>query len=197
MVPQNCSLYRNFCGFLMKEGKKSMQVILIAGKSGSGKSTLGRTIVNLLKNKGIHALQTEFSKYIKLYAKEMLGVQEDDEKPRKFLQDMGVYIRDVVFDENFFIKRMLDDLKIYEKYFDTIVISDVRLKNEIEKMQASGYKVITIYVESTKDNDLTTEEKNHVTELELENYPNFDYRIKLETQEERMKFAKKIVEGEK
>lgn len=174
-----------------------MQVILIAGKSGSGKSTLGRTIVNLLKNKGIHALQTEFSKYIKLYAKEMLGVQEDDEKPRKFLQDMGVYIRDVVFDENFFIKRMLDDLKIYEKYFDTIVISDVRLKNEIEKMQASGYKVITIYVESTKDNDLTTEEKNHVTELELENYPNFDYRIKLETQEERMKFAKKIVEGEK
>ena len=174
-----------------------MKVILIAGKSGSGKSTLGNTIVNLLKKNHIHALQTEFSKYIKLYAKEMLGVQETDEKPRKFLQEMGTYVRKNIFDENFFIRRMLEDLKVYEKYFDIVVISDVRLKNEIEKMKKSTYEVVSIYIENKHENTLTKDEENHITEHELENYQNFDYRIKLENQEDILKFAKQMIEGEK
>ncbi len=174
-----------------------MKVILIAGKSGSGKSTLGNTIVSLLKKNHIHALQTEFSKYIKLYAKEMLGVKETDEKPRKFLQEMGTYIRENIFDENFFVNRMLEDLKVYEKYFDIVVISDVRLKNEIEEMKKSPYSVLTIYIESQRENTLTEEEKKHITEHELENYQNFDYRIKLENQEDILKFTKQIIEGEK
>ena len=174
-----------------------MKVILIAGKSGSGKSTLGSTIVKLLNQNKKRALQTEFSKYIKLYAKEMLDEQEIDEKPRKFLQDMGVYIRNTIFDENFFIRRMLEDIKVYEKDFDTVVISDVRLKNEIEEMKKSENDVISIYIESNRKNSLTEEEKNHITEHELENYSNFDYRIKVENQEDIIKFAKQLVEGEK
>ncbi len=174
-----------------------MKVILIAGKSGSGKSTLGKTIVKLLNDKGIAALQTEFSKYIKLYAKEMLNLKENSDKPRRFLQEMGSYIRENLFDKNFFIKRMLEDIKVYESSFVVVVISDVRLIQEIEEMKKSNYEVISIYVESSKENDLTEEEKNHITEKELENYQNFDYRIKIESEQDILKFAKQIIEGEK
>ena len=77
------------------------------------------------------------------------------------------------------------------------MISDVRLKNEIEEMKKSPYSVLTIYIESQRENTLTEEEKKHITEHELENYQNFDYRIKLENQEDILKFAKQIIEGEK
>ena len=174
-----------------------MKIILLAGKAFSGKSMVAHLLKNKFEQLKMRTVITEYSKYIKLYAKEMLGVKETDEKPRKFLQEMGTYIRENIFDENFFVNRMLEDLKVYEKYFDIVVISDVRLKNEIEEMKKSPYSVLTIYIESQRENTLTEEEKKHITEHELENYQNFDYRIKLENQEDILKFAKQIIEGEK
>ena len=172
-----------------------MKIILIAGKSGSGKSTLGKTLVELLNERNVDALQTEFSKYIKLYAKEMLG--ERKENPREFLQEMGSYVREKLYGEDFFIRRMLEDIKVYETCFEVVVISDVRLINEIEEMKKSGYKVVSIYVESTKDNGLKEEEKNHITETQLDSYNNFDYRVKFDNEEEIVAFANQFIEGEK
>ena len=172
-----------------------MTIILIAGKSGSGKTFLGEQIVLLGKEKNFKILQTEFSKYLKLYAREIIGYDGSREhKPRKFLQDMGSFIREELKDEHFFTRRLLEDLRIYERFYDTIIISDVRLKKEIEGIKNSQYKVITIKV----INDLvkpkmSDAEKNHITELELENYHNFDYEITNKTENELQEFAKQIL----
>ena len=174
-----------------------MKVILIAGKAGSGKTSLGNEIVHFTKNLNLRALQTEFSKYIKMYAKEIIGYDGNpDNKPRKFLQDMGSFIRKD--DKYFFIKRILEDLKVYESYFDIVVISDVRLIQEIEEMKKSKYDVTTIYIKNLSSNyNLTEEEKNHIIEIELDNYSNFDYKLEVKNQEEINEWAKKILEGER
>ena len=174
-----------------------MKVILIAGKAGSGKTSLGNEIINLAESLNLRALQTEFSKYIKMYAKEIICYDGNpNNKPRKFLQDMGSFIRKD--DELFFIRRILEDLKVYENYFDVVVISDVRLIQEIEEMKKSKYNVTTIYIKNLSSNyNLTEEEKNHITEIELDNYQQFDYEIEVNNQEEINEWAKKILEGVK
>lgn len=156
-----------------------MKVILIAGSAGSGKTYLGKKIVEEAKEKGLRALQTEYSKYIKMYASEILGYDGNREnKPRAFLQNTGTLIREELQDKTFFIRRMLEDFRIYEIYFDVVVLSDVRLLPEIEDMVESVYDVTTILVKSEQgQEDLTEEEKNHVTENEFRKYLDYHYVV--------------------
>ncbi len=176
-----------------------MKVILIAGKAGSGKTYLGEQIVSYAITKNKRALQTEYSKYIKLYAKEIIGYDGSREKkPRKFLQDLGAFIRFGLKDEHFFTRRMLEDFRVYENYYDLVVVSDVRLEKEIEDIKNSKYDVITIQVKNKESQkNMTEEEKTHQTELELENYSAFDYKLENKENNDLTELAKQIVEGEK
>ncbi len=151
-----------------------MNVYLIAGKAGSGKNY----VANLLKEQLPDSVITGLSKYIKLFALE-LGEWDgnDDNKPRKFLQTTGDKLRAV--DENILTKRMLDDIIVYESLgIKNVIISDVRLLNEINYLKNSDYNIIVIKVSSKKSNrKLTIEEQNHLTEKELEDYKDYDYLI--------------------
>lgn len=173
-----------------------MLVILISGCAGSGKTYLGKKIVEFMKEKKFRALQTEYSKYIKMYAKEILNYDGDREtKPRKFLQDTGSFIREDLKDSYFFTRRMLEDFRIYENYFDVVVISDVRLLQEIEEIIDSKYDVLTIMVRNElAQKGLTIEEKNHITENEFRKYIDYDYVIKNEVDVYLDNIALKIVE---
>lgn len=154
-----------------------MKVILIAGSAGSGKTYLGKKIVEYATSSGLRALQTEYSKYIKMYASEILGYDGSrNTKPRKFLQNTGSFIREELKDKTFFVRRMLEDLRIYEIYFDIMVISDVRLLLEIEDLIEKNYDVTTVLVRNERaQQDLTEEEKNHITENEFRKYIDYDY----------------------
>lgn len=173
-----------------------MKVVLIAGTAGSGKTYLGEKIVEFAKVKGLRALQTEYSKYIKMYAKEILGYDGGREnKPRSFLQNTGGFIREELKDNNFFIRRMQEDFRIYENYFDIVVISDVRLLQEIDAMVSSKYDVVTILVRNEHAQiGLTEEEKNHVTENEFRKYLDYNYVVKNTEDGELDKAAKTILE---
>lgn len=177
-----------------------MKIILISGKASSGKTKLGEYIVKCAINNGLRAIQTEYSKYLKLYAKEIIGYDGSREnKPRKFLQDLGSLIRDDLGDEEFFVRRMLEDFKVYETLADVVVISDVRLIKEIELIKNSNYKdVVSIkIINENSEYNLDEIEKNHITEKELEDYDNFDYIIKNKSLLELEMFAKEILEGVK
>lgn len=176
-----------------------MRIILISGKASSGKTKLGELIVRYANELGKRAVQTEYSKYLKLYAKELIRYDGNPEnKPRKFLQDLGSFIRYDLGDEHFFTRRMLEDFNVYETFCDIVIVSDVRLKKEIEDIKSSDYKdVVAIQVLNHHSvYDLAEEEKNHITERELEGYDKFDYIIENKSLEDLEKFAKKIVEGE-
>ena len=173
-----------------------MKLVLIAGKARSGKTLAAQLLKEeILKNQK-KAVITEYSKYIKLFAKEILGWDGISEpKPRKFLQDFGSYVRHESQNPNYFIERMKADLEIYRHFVDVVIISDVRLKEEIEGMEE--YNPITIHVSNdTNKYDLSTEEANHETELALENYQNFDYSIKNKTESEMKEILKDIVKKE-
>ncbi len=169
-----------------------MQIILIAGKAGSGKTTLGDLLVSEFNRLGKKTLRTEYSKYLKGYAKEILNYQGEEPKPRKFLQDTGSFLRSL--DEHVFTRRMLEDLKVYEQYFDIVIISDVRLKREITDLEIKYPDILKIKVVNPRSSSLTIEEQNHITEKELENEEDFDYIISNQDFQTLEYYAKRIGE---
>ena len=156
-----------------------MKIFLIAGKAGSGK----HDVATLIKEHFIYDKQetiiTGYSKYLKLYAEEIIGWdRNENEKPRKFLQDLGVQIRTELGMPDFFTDRMLDDIRVYEQFAGVVVIDDVRLPGEIEKIKEVYDDVTSILViNQFGDSKLTVEEQVHPTETALENYDKFDYTI--------------------
>lgn len=155
-----------------------MKIYLVAGKSGSGKGEVARIIKDYYNSKGKKAIITEYSKYLKMYANEILGWNGENPKPRKFLQDLGVTIKDNMDNPNMLINRMLDDLKIYALYYDVVIISDVRYPAEIEEMKKQYDNVYAMYVVNQfGKSPLSLEEQTHITETALETFSNFDVTI--------------------
>ena len=170
-----------------------MNIYLICGKAGSGKNEVANYLADYLGN----AVVTGFSKYIKQFALELTdwdGI--DSHKPRKFLQEMGDNLRAI--DENFLTKRMKEDIQVYESAgIKNVIISDVRLLNEIEYYKKiKKFNVITIRVNSqVSKRVLTEEQKSHHTEVELDNYKDYDYVINNAFDRSLYDEVKKIVEG--
>ena len=153
-----------------------MKVYLISGKAGSGKNEVASLIKSYYEEKGKKAAITEVSKYIKVLAKEILNWDgNESDKPRKFLQETGYTFRHILFDQDFFINRIIEETSFYEKYLDILIISDIRLPNEIdtfkEKLDAVSINVKNEFSKSA----LTSDEQQHETEVALDNYQNFDY----------------------
>ena len=159
------------CGEIMK-------IYLVAGKSGSGKGEVAKIIKEYYLSLGKKPIITEFSKYLKMYAREIIEWNGSEPKPRKFLQDLGVTIRENMDMPLFFVNRMIEDRKVYNLYYYVVIISDVRLPIEIDELKKTFYNVYSMYVVNQfEPSKLSLEEQMHVTETALENYSNFDITI--------------------
>lgn len=169
-----------------------MKVILIAGKARSGKTKAAHILKKILEEKNEKVVITEYSKYIKLFAKDLLGWDMVSEpKPRSFLQEMGDYVRSLNTDI-YFVERMKEDLHIYEHFVDTVIISDVRMPKELDELQE--FHPIKIQVSNDLQSyDLTKEEEAHETEHALDHYHDFDYVIQNKTEEEMKEILVTIV----
>lgn len=170
-----------------------LEIVIIAGKARSGKSEAARILKNIYEKKGKKAVISEYSKYIKLFAKELLGWDMKSEpKPRDFLQEMGDYVRSFKKDI-YFVERMREDLRIYEKFVDVVIISDARLPQELDGLDEFG--PIKIKVENClPDYDLNEKQASHITEHALDEYQGYDYIIKNMTLEEVEKELNYIVD---
>ena len=103
-----------------------MKIFLIAGKAGSGKHNVATFIKEYFIYQKQETVITGYSKYLKLFAEEIIGWdRNENEKPRKFLQDLGVQIRTNLGMPDFFTDRMLDDITVYEQFADVVVVDDV------------------------------------------------------------------------
>ena len=176
-----------------------MKVYLIAGKAGSGKSEVAKYIKEYFIYQKEETVITEYSKYIKMFAKELTDWDgSNNNKPRKFLQDFGSYIRNEMGEKKFFVNRMLEDLDIYTNYVDVVVISDVRYPAEIEGIKEQYPAAISIYVVNQfGQSKLSIEEQMHPSELALEDYADFDYTIANDDEKTLKDKVFKILEGEK
>jgi len=155
-----------------------MKVYMICGKARHGKDTVASMIQKIYEEKNLKILNLQYTTYMKEYAKNIVSWDGNDEtKPRTLLQELGNTIRNEI-DPLFFINRMIEDIKVYSYYFDAITVSDVRMKREIDIPKEKLNNVISVnVVRPNFDNGLSDKEKKHLTEVDLDNYENYDFKI--------------------
>ncbi|HIS90104.1 MAG TPA: hypothetical protein IAC20_00390 [Candidatus Faecisoma merdavium] len=149
---------------------KNPKIFILSGKAGSGKNYVADIISDYYKN----SIQISYAYYLKQYVKKISnwdGLEET--KPRTLLQSLGIDLIKKI-DKELLIRRVMEDIKVYSYFFDVIIVTDARLKEEII-IPKNLFDCITIRING-KDNDLTLEQKNHITETDLDNYK-FDYVI--------------------
>ncbi len=156
-----------------------MEIFMFCGKARSGKDTSALILKKILEEKNKKVLILQYSYYIKEFAKKISDWDGSEEtKPRSLLQELGTDIIRKKIDEQFFVKKLIEDLRVYEYYFDYIIISDVRFDIEIDEPRKK-YNVKAIKITRENKNEILTEkQQSHSTETGLDNYTNFDYEIK-------------------
>ena len=172
-----------------------MKIFLVAGRSGSGKGEVAKYINEYYVYKIKKCVVTEYSKYLKLFAKEMTdwdGVSVN--KPRDFLQQFGSKIR--AYDKFYFTKRMIEDINIYAlDNVDIVIVSDVRMPEEIEEIRENYDDVTAIYVVNQfSKSTLTVAQQAHITENALSDYDDFDFIIANDNKDELRNKVFKILE---
>jgi len=154
-----------------------MRIFLVAGKAGSGKNEVAKLIKEFYIYKHQQSAITHYSKYIKNFALELTDWDgTDGNKPRSFMQEIGDKIRQK--DPNYFTGNMIRDIEVYSDYVHNLIISDVRMPNEIEEIKENYDEVYAIYVVNQfGSSKLSIQEQSHITETALEGYDEFDYTI--------------------
>ena len=157
--------------------KKEPKIFIISGKARSGKNEISKIIEKYYSNK--KCITISFGHYIKDYAKRVSDWDgNEDTKPRDLLQQLGVELIKNKINNKLFINRILEDIEIFSYFYDIIIISDARLIDEIESLKENYPNSTSIRViRNNYDNKLTTEEKNHLTEIALDKYSDFDYFV--------------------
>ena len=171
------------------------KLYLVAGKARHGKDTFSSYLKEVYESHGKKLIVTQLSKYIKYYAREMTGWNlTEEDKPRELLQQLGTsVIREKLGKDDLFIKRIIDEVDIFSCFYDAIVISDVRLKKEVDDLKEKFPDLIAIHINRPNfDNGLTEEQKKHKTEVDLDDYDKFDIRIVNTTLEKLKEDAEKI-----
>ena len=152
-------------------------IIILSGKARAGKDTTANFIKEIYKDKKV--LNLQYSSYIKEYAKKISNWDGSEEtKPRELLQKLGTDIIRNKLGSDFFVEKLIQDIKVYSFFFDVITISDARFKIEIDIPKSIFENVKAIRIERPNfDNGLTEEQKKHPTEIDLDDYNNYDYKI--------------------
>ncbi len=170
-----------------------MKIFIVAGKARHGKDTVASMIRDIYSDK--KCINLSYGSYIKDYAMKISDWDGSEEtKPRELLQHLGTEVIRNNIDQNFFIKRLCDDIKVYNYYFDIVTISDARFPDEIDIPREMFPDVVVIkVVRDNFESPLSEEQKKHRTETSLDNYDNYDYVIKndgsLEELEEKVRMV--------
>jgi hypothetical protein len=143
-----------------------MKIIFIGSKANSGKDTAAEYIDEYYRSRGLDVVNIQISYYMKMYAKEIAKWDGDNEtKPRQLLQDLGTELIRKQIDEYFFIKRIIQDIDVYSRYFDIITISDGRLPEEFAAVKLAYPETVTVHVTRPGySSKLSKDQKAHVTE---------------------------------
>lgn len=147
---------------------KNPNIYIICGKARSGKDSVAKIIKENKQNSTILSI----TKPLKDYAQIITDWDgSDNNKPRDLLQQLGIELIKNKIDNKFLIKRIIEDIKILSYYKNNIIITGIRLKEEIEDIKNNFSDVIVIkVVRPNYDNGLLIEQKKHITETDLDDY---------------------------
>ena len=153
-----------------------MKICCISAKAQHGKDTAAKLIKENLEKKGQRVLITHYADLLKFICVKYFGWNEvKDEAGRTLLQYLGT---DVVGAQNpaYWAEFIAGLLKMLPNTWDYVLIPDCRYPVEIETMRQIFDTTIVRVERPNFDNGLTEAQKNHPSEVDMDNYP-FDYKI--------------------
>lgn len=158
-----------------------MRVILISGKAMAGKDTTAEILKEKLEKENKKVVILHFAKYIKDYLKIYMNWNgEKTDEWRTLLQKLGTeVIKQKLNMPHFHVNRVVEDIKILKELgYEYFIIPDTRFINEVTFMMAHfPYDTISVRVHRMGfENNLTDEQKNHLSEVDLDNFT-FNYNI--------------------
>ena len=147
------------------------RILNLSGKALSGKDTTANILCKYLNGK---SLIIHHADSLKFYAQKYAGWDgKKDDVGRKILQLLGTDNTKVKLNKPFFwVEKTCDIAEIFQDDFDYFLVPDCRFIAELCYPQARfPNKVTSIRIERPNfDNGLTEEQKNHISETELDNY---------------------------
>jgi len=176
-----------------------MKIYVIGGKAKCGKNTFGEYLREELKEYSYKPCVMHITEPLYSYARNYFQWNGNDaDKPREFLQKMGIeIIQEKMGKKDFLLNRLYEDIEILSNFFDTFIITDARLIHEFESIKNKYLDVVTIKLERKNYDDcLSEEEAKHVTEKEINDYNNFDYIIVNRGFDDLKRSAREVVRNE-
>ena len=156
--------------------KRKVKIFILSGKARCGKDEAADMIVNYFKDKKVKKLS--YAYYLKKYVKDIGNWDgNESDKPRNLLQMIGIDLLKNKIDNKLLIRRMIEDINVYSYFYDIIVITDARLTDEVEDIKNNFNDCISMRINRNIDNNLTKKQKEHITEVGLDNYKYFDFVI--------------------
>lgn len=169
----------------MEYRKRNPIIFIISGKAKSGKDMCASLLEEVYKKQKV--IKLSYAYYLKEYVKKIgFWDGKEETKPRKILQEFGISFLKKKINKHFLVNRVLEDIKVYSYFYDVIIITDARMKEEIKKPKQLFSNVITIRMKRGKENHLEEIEKNHITETALDAYTDFDYTF-VDIEKEKLK----------
>lgn len=151
---------------------------MIAGKARSGKNTFAKMLEEQLEKRGRKVCNIELMRTIKGYCVDYFGWDGKDEtKPRDLLQKLGTeIIREKMNKPLFHINRLLEDVEILSNFFDDFIVDDIRFPLEIETLRKRYPESLAINIirDDYSDDNMTDEQRKHITETALDGYEDYD-----------------------
>jgi hypothetical protein len=147
-----------------------MKVICISAKAQHGKDTSATILKELYEANGARVLITHYADLLKYICKTFFGWNgEKDNLGRTLLQKVGTNIV-CAKQPDFWVDFIINILKLFDDYWDIIIIPDCRYINEIEKMRSNFDTAVIRVVRPNFDNGLSDVQKQHPSETALDNF---------------------------
>lgn len=181
----------------MKFENRNPKIYVIAGSARQGKDTVAKMIRNYYEKQGKKTIDMDFAHYIKEYAMKVTNWDgSEEEKPREFLQYLGTDLIRKEIDNDIFIRRIIEDVKVFSYFYDIITISDARFDHEVETLKRVFDNIYFIKIERPSCVSSLGKLGNHITENGLVRTDYYDTIIKNEgTIEELQEKVIKLLEG--
>lgn len=159
----------------MEFKKRKSKIFILSGKAKSGKDFVAGLMQEYYKDK--KSICVSYAYYLKDYIKRMTDWDGSEEsKPREFLQQLGIELIKNQIDDQLLIHRVVEDIEVFSYFYDVIIVTDARIKEEIEIPKEKFPDAITIRIEREHSTSkLSDEQKHHFTETALDTYSNYDY----------------------
>ena len=159
-----------------------MTIVLFSGKAEAGKSLSASLLKTMLEAQGKRVAIIPYGDYVKHTAKLVWGWDgKKDEAGRKLLQWWGT---DVVREKwpGFWAETVMRLASAVYDLLDYILIDDARYQNEITCWDCCD--CLSVRIERPNhENALTLEQRQHISETSLDNWP-FDVTITADTKQE-------------